>query len=169
MTCLYKGKSEMEENKRFAAFRQMIEELDKGAYLMDEYDSLLHDYNGVVMFQAESQMIKAIGDSPGITAAHLAKKFAKSGSACSQLITKLKKKEWVSQERNRDNSREYNLTLTEAGREIYAKHRDFEEACYERTYRMLDGISREEMETYTKIQRQLNKAFEADVKESKNI
>lgn len=61
------------------AFCEMMEELDRGAYLMDEYDSLLHDYNGVVMFQAESQMIKAIGDSPGITAARLAKKFGKSG------------------------------------------------------------------------------------------
>ena len=151
----------MREDERFDAFCEMMEELDRGAYLMDEYDSLLHDYNGVVMFQAESQMIKAIGDSPGITAARLAKKFGKSAGACSQLIRKLK--------RNRDNSREYNLILTEAGKDIYIKHRDFEEACYERTFRMLDEVSRTEMETYARIQRLLNKAFEIDVAESKEI
>ena len=138
---------EMREDGRFDAFCEMMEELDRGAYLMDEYDSLLHDYNGVVMFQAESQMIKAIGDSPG--------------------IRKLKSKEWVSQVRNRENSREYNLILTEAGKDIYIKHRDFEEACYERTFRMLDEVSRTEMETYARIQRLLNKAFEIDVAESK--
>ena len=159
----------MREDERFDAFCEMMEELDRGAYLMDEYDSLLHDYNGVVMFQAESQMIKAIGDSPGIPAARLAKKFGKSAGACSQLIRKLKSKEWVSQVRNRDNSREYNLILTEAGKDIYIKHRDFEEACYERTFRMLDEVSRTEMETYARIQRLLNKAFEIDVAESKEI
>ena len=111
----------MGEDERFDAFCEMMEELDRGAYLIDKYDSLLHDYNGVVMFQAESQMIKAIGDSPGITAARLAKKFGKSAGACSQLIRKLKSKEWVSQVRNRENSREYNLILTEAGKDIYIR------------------------------------------------
>lgn len=77
----------MREDGRFDAFCEMMEELDRGAYLMDEYDSLLHDYNGVVMFQAESQMIKAIGDSPGITAARL----AKNRQICRSLFTAHKK------------------------------------------------------------------------------
>ena len=110
----------MGEDERFDAFCEMMEELDRGAYLIDKYDSLLHDYNGVVMFQAESQMIKAIGDSPWDNGRQAGKKFGKSAGACSQLIRKLKSKEWVSQVRNRENSREYNLILTEAGkRHIY--------------------------------------------------
>lgn len=159
----------MGEDERFDAFCEMMEELDRGAYLIDKYDSLLHDYNGVVMFQAESQMIKAIGDSPGITAARLAKKFGKSAGACSQLIRKLKSKEWVSQVRNRRNSREYNLILTEAGKDIYIKHRDFEKACYERTFKMLDEVAGRRWRLMAMDTDALNKAFEIDVAESKEI
>ena len=48
---------------RYGRFCKMIEELDRGVELIEEYDSLLHDYNGVMLFQAESQLIKAIGDN----------------------------------------------------------------------------------------------------------
>lgn len=159
----------MENEQRYSLFRRMIEELDRGAYLIEKYDSLLHDYYGAVLFQAESQMIKAIGDEPGITAAVLAEKFDKTPSACSQLVRKLKAKGWVKQERNRSNSREYNLSLTDRGQEIYCKHHDFEEACYMRTFQMLDGITDEELKSYIRIQKRLNQSFELDVKESKKL
>ena len=60
------------------------------------------------LYQAESQIIKAVGDQPGITASELSREFHKTNSACSQLIRKLKKKEWIRQERNEKNNREYN-------------------------------------------------------------
>ena len=94
----------MEKDERYSLFCQMIDQLDRGAYLIEKYDSLLHDYYGAVLFQAESQMIKAIGDAPGITAAALAEKFDKTPSACSQLVRKLKAKGWVKQVRNCSNS-----------------------------------------------------------------
>ena len=62
----------MSEQKRYELFCAIINELDRCTALINEYDSQLHDYQGVIMYQAESQMIKAIGDSPGITAARLA-------------------------------------------------------------------------------------------------
>ena len=86
----------MEKDERYSLFCQMIDQLDRGAYLIEKYDSLLHDYYGAVLFQAESQMIKAIGDAPGITAAALAEKFDKTPSACSQLVRKLKAKGFIS-------------------------------------------------------------------------
>ena len=52
---------------------------------------------------------------------------------------------------------------------IYKKHEEFENACYERTYHMLDGISEEEMRTYIGIQKQLNRAFKLDVEESRQL
>lgn len=159
----------MEKDERYSLFCQMIDQLDRGAYLIEKYDSLLHDYYGAVLFQAESQMIKAIGDAPGITAAALAEKFDKTPSACSQLVRKLKAKGWVKQIRNCSNSREYNLTLTGQGQEIYQKHQDFENACYRRTFQMLDGVSDEELKSYIKIQQRLNQAFELDVKESEQL
>ncbi len=159
----------MKKNNRYETFCLMIEELDRGTYLINEYDSLLHDYNGVVMFQAESQMVKAIGDSPGITASRLAEQFKKTKSACSQLVRKLKKKGWIMQKRNEENSREYNLFLTETGKDIYSRHRDFEDSCYRRAFEMLSDITPDEMESYIKIQKRLNKAFEMDVSQSKKI
>lgn len=159
----------MKNDKRFEIFCRMIEELDRSVYLIDEYDKLLHDYNGAVMFQAESQMIKTIGDLPGITASQISKKFGKSTSASSQIIRKLKNKGWVKQARNSSNSREYNLFLTDEGKDIYGKHRDFEQKCYDRTFEMLGDVTDEEMKSYLEIQKRLNKAFEKDVEESKDI
>ncbi len=159
----------MIKDNRYEVFCRVIEELDKGVDLIEEYDSLLHDYNGIVLFQAESQMIKIIGDYPGITGKSIAEIFHKSPSACSQLVRKLKKKGWVVQERNPENSRIYNLALTEEGMKIYEKHHDFEEKCYSRTYHMLEGISEDEMLCYIKIQKRLNEAFAEDVKESMKL
>ena len=159
----------MSEQKRYELFCEIINELDRCTALINEYDSQLHDYRGVIMYQAESQMIKAIGDHPGITAAELAKMFNKTNSACSQLIRKLKQKDWVAQSRNEDNSREYNLSLTEQGKEIYLKHREFESACYKRSFAMLEGISEAEMESFVRIQKQLNASFQMDVDESRDL
>ena len=155
--------------KRYELFCELLKTLDEGVDAIEEYDSLLHDYRGTVLYQAESQIIKAVGDQPGITASELSRVFDKTNSACSQLIRKLKKKERIRQERNEKNNREYNLYLTEEGKVIYKKHEEFENACYERTYHMLDGISEEEMRTYIGIQKQLNRAFKLDVEESRQL
>ena len=150
--------------KRYELFCELLKTLDEGVDAIEEYDSLLHDYRGTVLYQAESQIIKAVGDQPGITASELSRVFDKTNSACSQLIRKLKKKEWIRQERNEKNNREYNLYLTEEGKVIYKKHEEFENA-----YHMLDGISEEEMRTYIGIQKQLNRAFKLDVEESRQL
>lgn len=156
-------------DKRYELFCELLKTMDEGVDAIDEYDSLLHDYQGTILYQAESQIIKAVGDQPGITASELSREFHKTNSACSQLIRKLKKKEWIRQERNEKNNREYNLYLTDEGKVIYKKHEDFENACYERTYHMLDEISEEEMRTYIRIQNQLNRAFKLDVEESRQL
>ena len=151
---------------RYALFCALIDQLDQSCVLINKYDALLHDYNGVHLYQAESQMIKAIGDTPGITASEIASVLNKTGSACSQLISKLSKKGWVIQERNPKNRREYFLKLSKEGRDIYEKHRIFEERCYQRTFRMLEDIPTEELNAYIRIQERLNKAFQIDVNES---
>ena len=75
----------------------------------------------------------------------------------------------MTQSRNEDNSREYNLFLTDQGKEIYLKHKDFESACYKRSFAMLEGISEAEMESCIKIQKRLNASFQMDVDESKDL
>lgn len=157
------------EEKRYQLFCELIDVFDRGCDLTEEYDMLLHDYNGVILFQAESQMIKVIGDNPGITASEISKMFHKTSSASSQLIRKLKKKEWVTQVRNPENNREYNLYLTEEGTRIYKNHQQFENTCYRRTYHALDEFKEEELEVYIRIQKKINETFQLDVEESQKI
>ena len=158
-----------DKGKKYELFCTALDILDRGTALINAYDALLHDYGGVVLFQAESQMIKAIGSHPGITAAELTDLFEKTASACSQLIRKLKATGWVVQERNPDNSREYHLFLTDDGKTIFEKHRAFEENCYQRTFEMLASVTEEELQAYIRVQALLNKAFAMDVQESRTI
>ena len=157
------------QDKRYQLFIRLLDAFDQGCSLTEEYDALLHDYNGVILFQAESQMIKMIGNHPGITASEISKTFDRTSSASSQLIRKLKKKGWVRQQRNKDNNRQYNLFLTEEGDAIYRNHQQFEQACYQRTFQGLADFSQEQLETYIAIQHRLNQSFQLDVEESRSL
>ncbi len=147
----------------------MLAEIDEAVSLIQEYDAQLHDYNGVILYQAESQLIKLIGNTPGISAAECARKLKKTLSACSQLIKKLKKKGWILQDRNELNNRVYNLYLTDEGKVIYRNHRKFEERCYKRTYRLLSECPDEDLQTFIRVQRLLNTGFHQDVEEGKKL
>ncbi len=159
----------MENQQRYELFVKLIDEFDQGCDLTEEYDALLHNYNGTILFQAESQMIKMIGNHPGITASEISRSFGKTGSASSQLIRKLREKGWVRQERNEANNRLYNLYLTEEGDGIYRNHRQFEERCYRRTFHSLDGFTEDELKTYIAIQQRINATFQMDVEESRTL
>lgn len=156
----------MTAEERFSLFCELIDAFDAGLRYVDEYNSLLHDYNGVVMYQAESQFIHKIGEEPGITVTELAAYFGKTRSACSQLMRRMKDKGWLYQTRNSDNNREYNLYLTEEGQKIYNYHKEFEESCYRRSAQMLEEFSEKDLEIYIRIQKKLNESFRLDVEES---
>lgn len=159
----------MPEKNRYTLFCDMVAELDEAYKLIHEYDSQLHNYNGVILYQAESQLIKLTGNFPGISAAECARILGKSLSACSQLIKKLRKKEWIRQERNELNNRVYNLYLTDAGKAIYKNHKKFEEGCYKRTYRLLDSFSEDDFNMFIRIIKLINQGFRLDVEDSKSL
>ena len=159
----------MQKDNRNELFLELITEFDMGWNYVNEYNALLHDYHGVVLYQAESQFINKIGKNPGITITELSKIYNKSVSACSQLMRRMKKKGWLYQERNQNNNREYQLYLSKEGEVVYKNHLRFEERCYNRTLYMLDEFSEEQVKSYIAIQKQLNKAFAVDVEESRFI
>ena len=148
---------------------ELLDVFDQGHGLVSEYDSLLHDYNGIILYQAESQFIRRVGDVPGITITELSIFFNKTKSACSQLMYRMKKKNLLMQVRNEHNNREYNLYLTDEGQQLYQFHKIFEEGCYRRTAEMLSSFTMEELEIYIKIQKKLNAAFLLDVEESREM
>lgn len=155
-----------DNTERYQLYCEMIKQLDEGARLIMEYDSVPHDYGSATLYQAESQIIRLVGLNPGITAAEIATIFKKTPSACSQLIRKLRKKNWIGQVRNKDNNREYRLFLTDEGKKIFDDHSCFEEHCYRRTYNNLSSFSDEDLETYIVIQQKINETFALDVEES---
>jgi len=154
--------------ERYCLYCDMINQLDEGCRLILEYDSIPHNYGTETMYQAESQIIHIVGKNPGITAAEIAALLTKTPSACSQLIRKLRKKDWIEQIRNPENNREYQLFLTESGWKIYEEHDRFEQACYKRSFNNLKEFSEDDLKKYISIQKKLNETFAIDVKESKN-
>ena len=87
-------------------------------------------------------MIKAIGSHQGITAAQLAESFGKTASACSQLIRSSKIKGGYSNSVILSTAGNI-IFLSQEGKEIFEKHRKFEEACYQRTFKMLGDVSKQ--------------------------
>lgn len=147
----------------------LLDLFDEGCQHVNSYNALLHDYNGVILYQAESQFIRKVGDTPGITITALSEYFRKTTSACSQLMYRMKKKGFLFQKRNENNNREYNLYLTADGEKLYQYHKAFEEKCYHRTAEFLSEFSHEELDTYLRIQAKMNESFLLDVTESKEL
>lgn len=148
---------------------ELLDAFDEGCKHVEDYNSMLHDYNGTILYQAESQFIKKVGENPGITITELSEFFDKTTSACSQLMYRMKQKGFLYQRRNEKNNREYNLYLTEAGEAFYHIHKAFEERCYRRTAEMLCIFSPEELDTYLRIQQKMNESFLLDVAESREL
>ena len=108
----------------------------------------------------------AIGRTPNVTITEIAAASSKTTSAFSQMVHKLKKRGFVNQERNAQNNREYKLSLTEKGWEIYRLHEVFDEKCLQRTCAGLDGFTDAELEIYVAVQKKLNAAFAKDVEQN---
>jgi len=153
--------------KRYKMYKEMINYLDQGCQLINDYDSMPHDYGNAILYQAEAQLIRIVGAKPGITAGEIASLLYKTSSACSQLVRRLRKKGWIEQTRNPENNRIYNLTLTDEGWDIFKGHEKFEKRCYLRSYENLSEFSDDDFQKYIQIQKKLNETFTIDVEESK--
>ena len=103
------------DKNRYLIYCDIMKELKETYELMREYDGLPHDYGNVVLYQSEAHLIQCIGQHTGITVTEASKILKKTKSACSQMVKKLVGKNWVRQERNKQNNREYKLYLTEEG------------------------------------------------------
>ena len=152
----------MDDHRR-ALLNQIWAAQDVAYDLMQEYDSMPHQYGENTLYQSEAHIIDLIGEHPEITVTELAAILKKTPSACSQLVRKLREKGWVTQVRNDKNNRVFNLYLTEGGQRIYQDHTDFNRSCQAATFQLLDSFSTEELEHHLMVQRKLNEAYQQDV------
>lgn len=152
---------------REAIYQQMMKQMDIAYDLMEEYDATPHRYGTETLYQVESHMIEMIGNHEGITITEIAKRVKKSKSACSQMVQKLRSKDWVIQKQNKKNNREYNLFLTKDGWNIFHGHQQIDAKCWQRGLQNIQKFSNEELQLYVKIQKQINRSFAEDVEVSK--
>lgn len=155
------------EDQREALLRQIWAAQDEAYDLMYEYDSLPHQYGENTLYQSEAHIIDLIGEHPEITVTELAAVLKKTPSACSQIVRKLRAKGWVTQVRNEENNRIFNLHLTESGQRVYQDHTAFNQSCQSATFRLLETFSTQELEHHLMVQRKLNEAYQEDVQHSK--
>ena len=155
------------EDQREALLRQIWAAQDEAYDLMYEYDSLPHQYGENTLYQSEAHIIDLIGEHPEITVTELAAVLKKTPSACPQIVRKLRAKGWVTQVRNEENNRIFNLHLTESGQRVYQDHTAFNHSCQEATFRLLETFSTEELEHHLMVQKKLNEAYQRDVEHSK--
>ncbi len=150
-------------SERKDLFNNVIEELDIAYELISDYDSTPHRYGTETLYQAESYIVHAIGNNPGITVTDLAEKLDKTKSACSQLLRKLIHKGFVLQKRNDFNLREYLLYLTDAGQGIYDGHIKVNEFCIARSMDMVSQFSDDQLSDFIKILQSINESFRLDI------
>ena len=84
------------------------------------------------------------------------------------MVKKLVGKNWVRQERNKENNREYKLHLTEEGMVIYDHHENFDRLSYEHNSQELFDFTDEELRLYIRIQQKMNELIGLDVERSYN-
>lgn len=155
------------EERRKELLDDVWAEQDTAYDLMAEYDSLPHHYGDNIMYQAEGQIIDLIAANPGITITDLAQRLRKTTSACSQLVRRLREKDWIEQTRNARNNRQFNLKLTPAGEAVYNDHMAFCNDCQERAFSLLRQFSEEELAHHVAVQRALNEAYRGDIQRSR--
>ncbi len=146
---------------------QIWDAQDEAYDLMSEYDALPHHYGDNILYQAEAYIVGWIGRKPDITTTELADVLKKTPSACSQIIRKLISKGLVEQTRNEQNKRQYNLRLTDSGRQLYKDHVAFNEYCQKATFEMLSDLSDQDLAAHLRVQRRLNEAYTRDVERSR--
>ncbi|WP_455682572.1 MarR family transcriptional regulator [Thomasclavelia sp.] len=147
-------------------FKQVIETIDEGYDLMQEYANKPHQYHNLMLYPVETHTLQMIGNNPGITASLISKMLNKTPSACSQILRKLEKKELILKAKNPENNREYKLYLTDISKVIYDLHEQRDDKILSRYYQNLTVLTNEEIQTYLKVQKALNKEFKQDLEES---
>ena len=73
----------------------------------------------------------------------------------------------MEQERNKENNRQVNLSLTEAGLQIYEDHQQFIRECQQSTFCQLDRFTPEELAHHLQVQLLFNQSYESAVRRSR--
>ncbi len=156
----------MREGVPLEQFDELLKIFDEGFDLCEQYDMIPHQYGDEVLYQSEMHFLQVVGKKKDLTITAIAQILKKTTSACSQTMSKLKKKGLLIQHRNGNNNREYYLELTERGRNVFLAHEKLDNKCLNRTKKALSHFSEKELDTYIAIQKCMNHTFKLDIEEN---
>lgn len=90
-----------------------------------------HDYGtGETYTAVEVHTLKRIADNCGTTVTELAKEYAKTKGAISQILKKLETKDLIYRKVADDNDNKYHLYLTDKGKQLDTAHRAYDQVSF---------------------------------------
>lgn len=107
------------------------------------------DYgNGKMMNMSAIHTLTMIADNPGITAVEVAKMWNQTRSAATQSIKKLWSQGLIKKKKEDGNNKSIHLYVTEAGKELSDKHKEFDkESIRAMTMTLLEKHTKDELKT----------------------
>jgi DNA-binding MarR family transcriptional regulator len=147
--------------------QQIYDNVSLSNKLFTEYNSTPKKYGEVELTAVENDIIYCIAQQPGITVTELSVILYRTPSACSQIVRKLRGKNWVEQIRNQKNNREYNLYLTEYGMQIHRAHMAHITDGWQLVCSFLSEFTDEELALTIRVQNKLNEGHMAKLQPSR--
>lgn len=139
----------MNKDSIMTDFMESFYELNR---CMNMYENLPHTYGtDDMLYMAEAHLVKEISELDNCTATDLAVRTGKTKSAISQLVNKLIKKSIVYRKQSERGGNEYDLFLTDKGRQIAEYHEELDKTGYRMILDALGGLTDDEMRFCIKV------------------
>lgn len=124
-------------------------------FTLSYYDSFYRkrDYgSGFPMSMLEIHVLTEINDTPGITVTKLANRWRRTTSALSQIISSFEDANLVSKIRNGEDAKVNNLFITEKGRELVLKHKQYDSVDTVKTLKkLLKDVDEEDLRSFFNV------------------
>jgi DNA-binding MarR family transcriptional regulator len=112
---------------------------------------------GEKLYASELHTIEAIGKKYGNTVTELCNLFGITKGAVSQIISKLEKKQLIVKERNREYTKEINISLTEKGWVIFKSHKELHDTMDVEFLSFMKTIPEDQLNTFLSILKNMEK------------
>jgi DNA-binding MarR family transcriptional regulator len=106
---------------------------------------------GEKLFASELHVIEAVGKKQTNTVTALCSQFGVTKGAVSQIISKLEKKGCVLKERNREDGKEIDISLTEKGWEAFKFHEDLHKEMDKELFEFIKTIPENRLSDFLEL------------------
>ena len=128
--------------------KQMLDQRRKITMDYHKWLSTPREYfPGDALYMREVHILMEIGLNGIDNVSRLGEKLEITQGAVSQQLKKLEKKGYLIRIQDAGDKRQYSVQLTEKGRRLYERHRQYDNQGYNEIYQLFNDFSDEELET----------------------